>query len=251
MTSEACCGGAAVSFRNVSVDIGNVSILRDVCITIPAGSRAAIVGPNGAGKSTLLAALLGEITHTGEIRIHSSDGQPVRIGYVPQRLAFDRSLPLTVAEFLAIPTQKRALWLGVSSRTREIINESLALVNALHLAKRFLGALSGGELQRVLLASALIRKPNLLILDEPATGVDVHGEQIFCELLGSIADRMQLTQLMVSHDLSTVLHHASHVVCLNKRVLAEGRPSEILTTSTLLSLFGIHYIRQDEANTHA
>ncbi len=232
--------GVSIVFENVSVSLGQVTILQGVSAHIPAGSQSAIVGPNGAGKSTLLKAILGEIPYTGKIRLESTSGEPVRIGYVPQRLQFDRNLPLKVSEFLALPLQRRALWMGISKQTKEKSMNFLEMVHSEHLANRFLGMLSGGELQRVLLAAALIQKPNLLILDEPATGVDVQGEEILCELLGSICSQMKLTQLMVSHDLATVLHHASHVVCLNKSVVAEGSPRDVLTRETLLSLFGIH-----------
>lgn len=232
--------GVTISFEKVNVTLGHVSILRDVTAIIPAGSRTAVVGPNGAGKSTFLRAILNEIPYTGKINVRATNGNSVRVGYVPQRLSFDRNLPIKVSEFLAMPLQKLPLWLGQRVNAKLQVEHALERVKSTGLANRFLGALSGGELQRVLLAAAIIREPNILLLDEPATGVDVHGEQIFCELLESVSQEMKLTQLMVSHDLATVLHHATHVICLNKSVIAAGSPKEVFTQDNLFALFGIH-----------
>ncbi len=227
-----------IEFKNLSVNLGGVSILESVTANLPMGSSTAIVGPNGAGKTTLLLALLGEIPYSGEIK-YSGAAKP-RIGYVPQKLFFDREIPLTVLEFLALGLQRRPLWLGVASRVVRVASELLGLVNATDLISRRLGALSGGELQRVLLAKALARDPELLILDEPAAGVDLHGEMIFCELLERLRNERKYTQLMVSHDLATVSHHADHVICLNGEVITEGEPATVLTPENLAKLFGIH-----------
>ena len=227
---------AAVSFDHVSVVLGGVSILEEVSARVPKGGCTAIVGPNGAGKTTLLLALLGEIPYRG--KIHTTPGP--RIGYVPQRLTFDRGMPLTVLEFLAMGIQKKPLWFGIRKDLIRHGRELLAGVGAEHLAQRQLGALSGGELQRVLLALALQQEPELLVLDEPAAGVDFQGEFIFCELLESLRREKGFTQLMVSHDLATVTHHADHVICLNRKVAAEGAPRDVLTAETLTAIFGIH-----------
>lgn len=237
-----CHAGAAVTFDGVTVALGGVSILESVCAHVPAGSCTAIVGPNGAGKTTLLLALLGEAPYTGHIHIRCANGCPTtpRIGYVPQKLAFDAGLPLTVLEFMALGAQRRPLWLGINRRVRKDALALLESVRATDLARRRLGALSGGELQRVLLALALQQKPQLLVLDEPAAGVDIRGGQLFCELLDSLRCENRFTQLMVSHDLSTVTHHATHVILLNKRVAAEGNPSEVLTPEALSAVFGLH-----------
>jgi zinc transport system ATP-binding protein len=218
---------------------GGVSILDRVTATTPKGSCTAIIGPNGAGKTTLLLALLGEIPYQGRIHL-SGDGRLPRIGYVPQRLNFDRGMPLTVIEFLVMGAQKTPLWFGVNKDLRRRARETLAQVQAEHLADRAIGALSGGELQRVLLALALRQEPELLVLDEPAAGVDFQGEHIFCELLDDLRRTKGFTLLMVSHDLATVTHHATHVICLNRRVAAEGPPRETLTDENLTAIFGIH-----------
>ncbi len=231
---------AAVVFSEVTVTRGDVPILEGVTAMVPRGSVTAIVGPNGAGKTTLLLALLGEIPYCGSITTHGRPGNGgVRIGYVPQRLTFDRGIPLTVTEFLMAGVQRRPLWLGVSRGLREQSLHLLDSLNARYLAERTLGALSAGELQRVLLALALRQDPDLLLLDEPAAGIDFQGEYVFCEMLDILRER-NLTQLMVSHDLATVMHHADHVICLNRRVAAEGPPKAVLTREILSLVFGPH-----------
>ena len=228
-----------VKFDSLSVSLGGVSILDSVTASVPLGSSTAIVGPNGAGKTTLLLALLGQIKYKGSI-VFEKDNKLPRIGYVPQKLTFDRGLPLTVVEFMVMGIQKLPLWLGVRKQNRARAMNLLSLVNALDLSDRRLGALSGGELQRVLLALAIQQDPQLLVLDEPAAGVDYHGEHLFCELLEKLRKEHGYTQLMVSHDLGTVSHHASHVICMNKKVAAEGTPSEVLTPEILSTVFGVH-----------
>lgn len=220
---------------------GDNLILENISATIPNGSCTAVVGPNGAGKTTMLLALLGEVSYTGTINISpSKKADNLRIGYVPQRLQFDRGIPLTVLEFMVMGRQRMPLWFGVRSSHRQKAYGLLAAVRMADLANRRLGALSGGELQRVLLALALDQDPDLLVLDEPAAGVDFQGEHLFCELLDKLRYERGFTQLMVSHDLSTVTHHATHVICLNRRVAAEGAPRDVLNTETLSKIFGLH-----------
>lgn len=232
---------SAINFEGVTVTLGGVSILNGVSATVPRGGCTAIVGPNGAGKTTLLLALLGQIRYSGTIRIASGPhNTPPRIGYVPQRLLFDRGMPMTVMEFMAMGRQRLPLWFGSRPRHQERALSLLATVKAEDLAKRQVGALSGGEMQRVLLALALQQDPDLLILDEPAAGVDFQGEQIFCELLDSLRLKHAFTQLIVSHDLATVTHHSTYVICLNHSVLAAGPPKEVLTNENLTATFGLH-----------
>ena len=249
----------AVGFENVTVTKGEVLILEKVTAMVPRGSWTAIVGPNGAGKTTLLLALLGEISYAGNITTACRlSAGCARIGYVPQRLAFDRGIPLTVSEFLVTGMQRKPLWLGISPKLRERALNLLAAVKVEHLAGRKLGALSGGELQRVLLALALQQEPDLLLLDEPASGIDFQGEQVFCGLLENLRQEWGFTQIMVSHDLATVMHHATHVICLNRRVLTEGPPGVALTRANLTAVFGPHMGLVDlralpnfDANGHA
>jgi len=228
-----------VKFESVCVSLGGNRILDNVCARVPRGGCTAIVGPNGAGKTTLLLALIGEIPFEGRISL-DTPGQSPRIGYVPQRLQFDRGIPISVLEFLAIGLQRRPICFGIGERHRSLAIQYLSAVKSGPLLERRLGALSGGELQRVLLALALVQDPELLVLDEPAAGVDFHGEHVFCELLDELRRERGFTQLMVSHDLSTVTHHATHVICLNRKVAAEGPPKETLSAENLTAIFGLH-----------
>lgn len=231
----------AVRLDDVSVTVGGTPIIEHVSASVPANSCTMIVGPNGAGKTTLLQAILGQTAYSGTITLgRSADGRRLRVGYVPQNLNFDRGLPLSVVEFLAAPHQKLPFWFGVTKAMRDRAQEMLEQVEAAQLADKPLGGLSGGELQRVLVASALMRDPELLILDEPTAGMDVRGEQVFCELIEQLRAKRGFTQLMVSHDIATVTYHATHVLCLNRRLVAEGPPLSVLTEENLRACFGVH-----------
>ena len=228
----------AIVFDHVSVTRNGLNILDHVNATIPRGSWTVLIGPNGAGKTTLLLALLGEINYRG--RIELGGGKGLRVGYVPQKLNVDRGMPFTVAEFLAMGIQKRPLWLGISKAAKEEAAHLLEMVHASHIMKRRVGTLSGGEMQRVLLALALQQKPELLVLDEPSAGVDFEGGRLFCELLEDLRASHGFTQIMVSHDLGMVAHHATCVICLKRRIVAQGAPQDVLTGPVLQSLFGMH-----------
>lgn len=231
----------AVLFKDLCVRMGGVLILDSVNASVPRGSSTAIIGPNGAGKTTLLLSLLGQSPYDGRVKLAPlPDGRAPRIGYVPQRLQFDRAMPLTVLELIAMQCQTLPLWLGVQKRSRLTAGRLLATVEAEHLVERRLGALSGGEFQRVLLALALSRDPDILVLDEPVTGVDIVAERLICDLLESLRGERGFTQIMVTHDLSIVTAHATHVICLCKRVMGEGPPAVALRPEVLEATFGAH-----------
>jgi zinc transport system ATP-binding protein len=228
-----------IELKNVGVRLRNLEILREVTCTIPAGQTTAIIGPNGAGKTTLLLAILGLIPYDGEILFNGQKDNTPSIGYVPQRLDFDRGLPCTVADLMALSTRRKALWLGKGKKRLTGIEHRLARVGIQNLSQRFLGKLSGGEMQRVLLAIALEGNPSILFLDEPTAGIDAPGEQMFCDLLSDIQKQAHLTVVMISHDLSVVTNHANYVICLNKTVRCCGGLST-LTEENLLKTFGLH-----------
>jgi zinc transport system ATP-binding protein len=229
----------ALRLRDVSVTLGGVSVLSHVTFEPAAGKLNAIVGPNGAGKTTLLRAILNVVPYSGAIELgRTADGKPMRIGYVPQRLDFDRAIPLTVLDFLASGLQRYPLWMGYRRRVQGVAAGALQRVGAEGWESRRLGALSGGELQRVLLAMALATEPNILLLDEPVSGVDLAGENLFCDLLGTLQRDGHYTMLLVNHDLSIVTRHADYVVCLNRTVHCAGTVVETLTAENLRRLYG-------------
>jgi len=238
----------AVVFKNLTVEANGVRLLENVTARIPHAGCTAIVGPNGAGKTTLILALLNEISYAGEITF-CSGGRP-RIGYVPQQLAFDRGMPLTVLEFMSGFIQKKPLCFGLDKKIQPKLLALLDEAGCVHLKNRALGALSGGELQRVMLAGALAQDPQLLILDEPASGIDFKGGEVCCELLERFQKELGFTRVMVSHDMATVMAHATHVICLNRSVRAEGSPAEILTDKILESTFGLHHGVVDIKKVH-
>jgi len=237
-------GGApdhVLEIRDLSVRLGGVEILSGVNASLRCGEVTALIGPNGAGKTTLLLAILGQVPYSGEIRFcraaEHGRGRP-RIGYVPQRLDVDRSAPVTVLDLFALALQKRPLFLGCSAATRAAAARALGAAGAAHLAERRLGALSGGEMQRVLLALALLGEPDVLLLDEPVSGVDAAGEELFCDFLEQVHRRSRFSLLLVSHDLSVVTCHADRVICLNRTVVCQGARAEVLTPENLRAIYG-------------
>jgi len=229
----------AIEINNLGVCLRKIDILKEVHCSIPAGQTTAVIGPNGAGKTTLLLAILGLVPYTGSIRFnYPGKGRPV-IGYVPQRLELDRGLPCTVEDLMAASISRKALWLGKKKKIKEKVGLGLERVGAGGLKNRFIGKLSGGELQRILLTMALEGDPSILLLDEPMAGVDAPGEQLFCDLLSDIQNQTDLTIILISHDLSVVSNHAQHVICLNKTVRCSGGLNT-LTEENLLKIFGLH-----------
>ena len=184
-------------------------------LTVPEGCVYGFLGPNGAGKTTLVRALLSQIPHTGQIRHMDNQERPlrsVRTGYVPQQLPFDKQMPVTVTDFLAASLTRRPVWTGVGKKTRAQVLEALALARAEKLANRQLGQLSGGELQRVLLAMALTPTPDLLVLDEPVTGLDPAAAQDLYRTLDYLNKKEGIAIIMVTHDLHSALPYATAIL---------------------------------------
>jgi zinc transport system ATP-binding protein len=210
---------------DLAVRLGGRTILEGIDLDLRAGEIVTIIGPNGAGKTTLLRAALGLLRPSqGAVWRRPS----VRIGYMPQRLQVDSTFPLTVRRFLGL----------AAPRGTEGLDAALAEAGAGGLAEAPLSGLSGGELQRVLLARAMLRRPDLLVLDEPAQGLDVHGQLEFFRLMAEIRERRGCALLLVSHDLHLVMAATDRVVCLNRHICCSGIPSVVARDPGYLQLFG-------------
>lgn len=232
---DACC----LRVQNLSVAIGGDEILKDVNLHVHCGEMVAIIGPNGAGKSTFLKAILGQREYDGIIAFSSPGkrSQKPRIGYVPQSPNFDPSDPVSVADLFACCRGKRPAFLGLSKAMRGDVLESLDTVHGRELIDKRVGTLSGGELQRVLLALALDPIPNILILDEPLSGVDVEGMQSLMDMLDEIRKEFDLSILMITHDFSMLSRYADQVVLIDHGIKAKGTPEEVLGSQAFLDAF--------------
>ena len=211
---------------HICVRFGGAEVLHDVSMSVQPGEIVTIVGPNGSGKSTLLRALLG-IVPVAAGGVHRAPG--LRIGYVPQRLTLDRSLPMTVRRFLSLPAR-----VSDAAAIQALARAGVRNVEALQMA-----SLSGGQLQRVLLARALLSDPQLLVLDEPTQGLDQPGEAGFYQLIEDVRAASGVAVLMVSHDLHVVMAASDRVICLNGHVCCEGTPHVVSSAPEYRALFGL------------
>lgn len=232
---HACC----LRVENLSVQIGSDQILKDVNLHVHCGEMVALIGPNGAGKSTFLKAVLGQREYQGVIAF-SQPGQrskKPRIGYVPQSPAFDPGDPVSVADLFACCMSRRPAFLGLSKAMRELVLECLERVHGTDLIDKRVGTLSGGELQRVLLALALEPLPNILILDEPLSGVDIEGMENLMDMLDEIRREYDLSILMTTHDFSMLRRYADQVVLIDHTVLIQGSPDTVLDSEEFSRTF--------------
>jgi zinc transport system ATP-binding protein len=232
-----------VQIRDLSVSLGGHQILRRVNADIARGKVTALIGLNGCGKTTLLRAIVGEYQYRGEVKYHCghdhSRPRPENVGYVPQRLSVDARLPLTIRDLFGLALSRRPLFLGIPRWVSDRAGALLDRVGMPGMLDRPIDGLSGGQLQRVLLALALDPSPELLLLDEPAAGIDFKDQKKFYDLITRINQEMGLTVVLVSHDLNMVNAHAHHVLCLKEGAIAcQGPPEEILTPMNLSLVFG-------------
>ncbi len=237
------CGLHCLTISDIGVKTDGRELLQNVGLHVHCGELTAIIGRNGAGKTTLLRAILDEIPHTGTVSFSGHNGTPIaggkpRIGYVPQSLAVDRNTPATVYDLLLSLTGRYPVFFHKRRRIVENFRTHLARFHAEKLLDSPIGRLSGGELQRVLLAAATLPTPDLLILDEPVSGVDQSGLQEFYELLDILKTQEDMVILMVSHDLSYVRRHADKVLLLDKTVQAFGTPETVFASDAFCRLFG-------------
>jgi zinc transport system ATP-binding protein len=229
--------GYLIEARNLSVHFRERAILDRVDLQVSRGEIVTVIGLNGAGKSTLVRALLGLITPDSGTILR----QPgLRIGYSPQHLHLDATLPLSVAGFLT---------LGARTSVQRL-RDTLAEVGVADVLDSQIADISGGELHRVLLARALLRKPDLLVLDEPLAGVDVAGQSELYRLIADIRDRYACGVLLVSHDLHVVMAATDRVVCINHHVCCTGRPESVTRSPEFVALFGRHVAEELAVYTH-
>ena len=237
------CGECCTTLDHVSVSFSGNRVLEDISLHLHCGELTTLVGPNGAGKSTLLRVLLGEVPYSGKIKFlpvfgHGRKDTPA-VGYVPQQLDFDRFSPTSVQDVFASTLSRWPVVLKCSRRTRQQARDALAAVKAERLLDRKLGQLSGGELQRVLLALSLTPVPNLLLLDEPLSGIDLPGREVFYRMVSQLRQRFDLSVLMVSHDLAGVTAVSDRIVFLNHRVICSGSPAQVIANPEVRRTFGL------------
>lgn len=232
-----------VEAENLSVILGGHSALQNVDFHIDAGEIVTVVGPNGSGKTTLLRAIIGAVRPTsGTIR----KPKGLDIGYVPQTLSIDATLPLTAERFLSLPRR----------RSHVEIEEALLQAGAEGLAGRQMSVLSGGQFRRVMLARALLENPKLLILDEPTTGLDQPGSAALYRRIEQVRQDVGCAVLMVSHELHVVMSASDRVVCLNGHVCCHGAPETVASAPEYRALFGsgtqgaLALYRHDHDHTH-
>ncbi len=226
-----------VELNEVTFGYGTQPVLEDVCLHLHPGQFAALVGPSGAGKTSLLKLILGTLQPThGEICIHGQalHGRPApQVGYVPQLETVNWNFPVTVEQVVLMGrTRRSGLWPWPSAEAKRRMRETLDRLEIGHLAQRHIRDLSGGQQQRVFLARALIAEPDLLVLDEPTTGVDMRTAENVLRLLADL-NQSGITILMTTHDLNAAAAHLPWVICLNRRVIAQGAPDEVFSEDIL------------------
>ena len=213
-----------VKLNNVGIQQNDKWLVKGVSLEVEKGKIVTLIGPNGSGKSTTAKIALGIYKNIeGSVEKFTNN-----VGYVPQKISIDWTLPLRVKDFMVLTDNIKD----------ELINEALSLTGVIHLKEKNLGNLSGGEFQRVLLARAISKKPELLVLDEPVQGVDFTGEIALYELIKKISEKLNCGILLISHDLHTVMSATDHVVCLNGHVCCSGSPKDVARNNEYKALFG-------------
>jgi zinc transport system ATP-binding protein len=241
--THVCTAPPLLTLDGLTVERGGRPILHGLTAALHRGEITALVGLNGSGKSTLLRTLLGEFPYRGTIRYRCghdhSRPRPEYVGYVPQKLAIEGKVPFTVRDLIGVSLQRMPIFFGVTKRTIAKIAPALDRVGVTPLLDVPLEGLSGGQLQRVLLALAMEPRPELLLLDEPAAGIDFKDQTSFYDLIADWNRETGVTVLLVSHDLSMVSKYAHHAMCLRDGAIAcEGTPKEILVPEKLTTVFG-------------
>ncbi len=232
-----CC----TRIEHLSVKAGDELILDDINLHIHCGELTAIIGRNGAGKTTFLRTLLNEIPHTGEIHFMkdgcSCTSRP-RFGYVPQKLSVSQDSPVSVGDLVLACLTNRPVWFPCRKKDKELVHQVLSATDTEHLANRRVCELSGGEIQRVMLALAIRPLPDILLLDEPVSGVDRTGLAVFYKLVSDLRKKHDITILLISHDLDLVAEYADKVVLIDRKIAAQGSYEQVFHSKDFSRIFG-------------
>lgn len=234
------CGLHCIKINNINVKIGRETILEDVNIHVHCGELTVIIGPNGAGKSTLLKAILGEIKHSGNIvftDLRDNKTKDIKIGYVPQHINIERDIPMSVYDMFASYISNYPVWLRKNKKLYKKIYNQLKIFSVEDCIDRQVGKLSGGQLQRVLLSIAVTPVPDLLILDEPVSGIDRNGIRDFYKIVDEIKHKYDIAIILVSHDLNLISRFADRVILLNHTILNQGTPDEVYSSIDFKKIF--------------
>ena len=237
----AACGFHCIKMKDIGVKIGKNQIIEHVNLHIHCGKITCIIGRNGAGKSTLMKAIVGEIEHQGTIEFKDMKDQKLtdlKIGYVPQHLNVSKNTPTSVYDMFAGYISRIPVFLWKSKRLYKTIQHQLSLFDAQDLIDKAICDLSGGELQRVMLAIATTPVPNLMLLDEPVSGVDQNGMELFYRNIDRLRRDYDLSILLISHDFAFVKKYADYVVLLDSTIVREGSPKEVLNSKEFKAIFG-------------
>lgn len=238
--SEAC-GLHCIQIKDISVRDGDNIIIDKINLHIHCGKITVVIGKNGAGKSTLIKAILGEIKHEGYIEFNDLKNQTLenlKIGYVPQHINLEKNNPMSVYDLFASYISNAPIFFRINRKIQEQVLEQLTIFEVQDLIKKRACDLSGGELQRVLLSIAVTPVPNLLLLDEPVSGIDKVGMQLFYQNIAKLKADFDLAMIIVSHDFDFVKKYADHVILLDKTIVKEGTASEVLDSEEFHRAFG-------------
>lgn len=243
----------ALDVRDLTVSLDGNIVVDKVSFSIPAGQTAAIIGPNGAGKSVLLKTLIRLLPkQSGTVSIFGVPHERYQeiahaVSYVPQRLPFDQTLPLTIHDVFSLKSKQ---WIGMSRQDNKRMHDLLAMVGLRAPITARIATLSGGQMQRLLIAYSLMDNPRLLFLDEPSAGIDVQGQETVYMLLKRIQKTTNLTIVLVSHELEVVLSFCDQVLCLNKKLFCAGVPKEVLSHELLETMYHMplgHFIHHHDS----
>ncbi len=236
------CGLHCIKVNQLGVKFSEQVVLENINLHIHCGSLNAIIGKNGAGKSTLVRAMLDDIPHTGQIEFKDTkDGrmQKLKIGYVPQSINIEKNTPMSVYDLIASYQFRYPIFFPKRPKIYDKIKKSLSVFEAEEFIDKPVCNLSGGQLQRVLLSMAIMDEPNLLLLDEPVSGIDQKGMELFYQTMDYLKKHYDLAIILISHDLDYVAKYADHVILLDKTVLAQGKPSEVYASPEFEKIFSV------------